>query len=429
MGVTDDKNVEVPGITAAELKKYRTEYSRNADRYKAILSFLDLYSDPATPLSDNLKNLFRVCGGHPIQDVLYSTVIYNIAVEKWPTYTIRERRKILLDKGAELYNLQRKLNICIGRTYYETSRIDISLIWHIKDEIEERFDFMREDFSAMERDGYSYPENLFTMYNFVYTNNKVSMDSFLNRETYYFENAARVFFNRNKERNDHIIKDEQTFWTSVTGKRTKSSVTKFTQVMRDKFGRRLYPTKDDLYVFAIAVKLSYEDFLYLVEEAKRDCDDPSPYTLETGSLRDAMLISVIRDIDRWYSEVLADISNTEVQEANPDSRKAVKGKKEPFPGNLIMEILFRVDKMLWENLCYNREKPQLENLLYHSFLVDRGSKDYTDLFNEWAEKNNDNVNYLFDILDFQAEAKRELQKVREETVGKISTKRFVQKQV
>ena len=128
------------------VEEKRREYRKASERFEAVTSFLSRYSSGDSALNDDLKYLFRVCGGQPIQDVIYSTLIYEIDIRDWESLSPEDRDELLMNKGAELYHYQRKLNKCIGRTFYVSSIKDSTLLWHIKDEIVYRFPFMKADF-------------------------------------------------------------------------------------------------------------------------------------------------------------------------------------------------------------------------------------------------------------------------------------------
>ena len=287
------------------------------------------------------------------QDVIYSTVIYNIPVEEWDSLLHLKRRELLIEKAAELYDLQRKLNKCIGRTFYDSLVKDSALLWHIKDEIVYRFPFIQEDFDHMGKEGFDYPEETFKKYINIYKKSYNPNVDLSSRDSTNFVKKVRNCFLMHKEKGGHFIKDEKTFWLAVTTTRTKSNVTLFTKEMNDSYGRRLFPTKDDLFVFAIAMRLPYEEFKNLVKDAEKDCGDSARYTYDnTDNLRDALILSVIRDIDGWYEMTAA-----ELQAASKGSiKKEVIMEKSNYP----MEVLFRVDEMLWENLCRSEPEASLE---------------------------------------------------------------------
>ena len=62
------------------VEEKRREYRKASERFEAVTSFLSRYSSGDSALNDDLKYLFRVCGGQPIQDVIYSTLIYEIDI-------------------------------------------------------------------------------------------------------------------------------------------------------------------------------------------------------------------------------------------------------------------------------------------------------------------------------------------------------------
>ena len=51
------------------VEEKRREYRKASERFEAVTSFLSRYSNGDSALNDDLKYLFRVCGGQPIQDV------------------------------------------------------------------------------------------------------------------------------------------------------------------------------------------------------------------------------------------------------------------------------------------------------------------------------------------------------------------------
>ena len=267
--------------------------------------------------------------------------------------------------------------------------MDSLLIEHIQKEILQRFPFMEDDFREMELDGYDYVGNVFSRYAEIYKQSFSSEPILTDGDSTHFISAIQPYFKNHKERNDHFIQDEKTFWIAVTDKRAKSGVSMFTKEMCDPYGRRLFPTKDDLFVFAIAMKLDYDSFNDLVEKAILDCGDPTRYAYNTANIRDALILSVIRDIDGWYAQIAAEL------------------EKDETTRDFVMELLFRVDRMLFRNLCHGQKKPQLENLLYHSFLIDRGDQTYIREFKHWMQ-----VSDSKNILDFQNNVKKAMSKVR-----------------
>ena len=106
--------------------------------------------------------------------------------------------------------------------------------------------------------------------------------------------------------------------------------------MFDSYGRRLYPTKDDLFVFALAVRLSYVEFTKLVECAVEDCGDSARYAYNTANIRDALILSVIRDINGWYRQAM----DEEIRVSKDRMTPAAVRRKSYLPS----EVLFRVDK-------------------------------------------------------------------------------------
>lgn len=395
------------------LKKKHKEYNRNSEQFGAVLSFLYQYSSGDMKLNDDLKYLFRMCGGQPIQDILYNTLIYDIHAEKWDQYSDLERFEILINKAAELYYYQRKLNQCIGRTFYVSYIMDKTLLWHIKNEISNRLDFTKEAFELMENEGFDYFENTFSRYRDIYLENYELDHENKPNDTKKFEKEVQKYYRSNKEKRNRFIRDDKTFWLAVTTTRIKSQVTLFTKEMQDIYGRRLYPTKDDLFVFAIAMQLSYDDFVNLVNCAVSDYGDSARYAYNTANLRDALILSVIRNIDEWYETTSQILEET----AKKENRVAPKENNSRFP----MEVLFRVDKMLWDNLCSHETGSSLEKLLYHSFLIDRGDRLYARKYREWEaaqkkrKKENEEQNTEFipeTIIDFQTGVKEELQKAR-----------------
>ena len=383
-----------------KVNKKREEFGRNSERYEAGMGFLLRYKSQDTPLSDDLKYLFTACKGQPIQDVLYNTGIYELPVENWTALSRQERYDLLFKCGAELYHYQRMLNKCIGRTYYNSAVKDTALLEHIQEEICVRFPFMEaEDFRRMQEDRIDYTESTFSLYKRIYLDSYDLEKGYQNSPTDLFVNGVQWHFQIHKQREDHFIKDEKSFWLSLTGKRTKGKGTLFTQTMRDSYGRRLYPTKDDLFVFAIAVGLSYEEFQELMQKAVRDCGDPMRYAYNKTSVRDALVLSVIRDIGGWYERTIEDLRCS----GEYSSGKVVNQKSIYFS----MEVLFRVDKMLWTNLYHRGQTPPVESLLYHNFLLDRKDLLYSGRYKEWC------ADHDFDqIIEFQESVKKDLREER-----------------
>lgn len=395
------------------LKENRRKYNRNSEQFGAVLSFLYQYSSGDVKLNDDLKYLFRMCEGNPIQDILYNTLIYDIQAEKWDQCSNSERFEMLINKAAELYYYQRKLNQCIGRTFYVSYVMDKTLLQHIKEEITSRFRFMEDGFKLMEEKGFDYLENAFLRYKSIYNvNYKLDHENGPN-DTNKFVEEVKKHYHKHKTEKNHFIRDDKTFWIAVTTTRTKSEVTLFTKKMYDRYGRRLYPTKDDLFVFAIAMRLSYDDFENLVNCAVSDCGDSVRYAYNTANLRDALILSVIRNIDEWYKTTFQILSETKKKE----NMEAPNENKSSYP----MEVLFRVDKMLWDNLCSYETGSSLEKLLYHSFLLDRGDQLYARKYREWEaaqkkkkkENEEENTDFIPEtIIDFQSSVKEELQNAR-----------------
>lgn len=419
MGNKENENKSIDEEMLSVLREKREEYSENSEKFAAVRSFLFRYSSDSS-LPDDLKYLFRKCSGQPFQDVIYSTVIYNIPVEEWDSLLHLKRRELLIEKAAELYDLQRKLNKCIGRTFYDSLVKDSALLWHIKDEIVYRFPFIQEDFDHMGKEGFDYPEETFKKYINIYKKSYNPNVDLSSRDSTNFVKKVRNCFLMHKEKGGHFIKDEKTFWLAVTTTRTKSNVTLFTKEMNDSYGRRLFPTKDDLFVFAIAMRLPYEEFKNLVKDAEKDCGDSARYTYDnTDNLRDALILSVIRDIDGWYEMTAA-----ELQAASKGSiKKEVIMEKSNYP----MEVLFRVDEMLWENLCRSEPEASLEKLLYHSFLLDRGDQLYARKYREWTKeqkakkKEMEEQSMVFvpeTIIDFQTNVRQDLKKARLKAIYK-----------
>ena len=424
MGNKENENKSIDEEMLSVLREKREEYSENSEKFAAVRSFLFRYSSDSS-LPDDLKYLFRKCSGQPFQDVIYSTVIYNIPVEEWDSLLHLKRRELLIEKAAELYDLQRKLNKCIGRTFYDSLVKDSALLWHIKDEIVYRFPFIQEDFDCMEKEGFDYPEETFKKYINIYKKSYKPNSDLTSRDTTNFVKKVRNCFLMHKEKGGHFIKDEKTFWLAVTTTRTKSNVTLFTKEMNDSYGRRLFPTKDDLFVFAIAMRLPYEEFKNLVKDAEKDCGDSAQYTYDnTDNLRDALILSVIRDIDGWYEMTAAELQEAELQAASKGSiKKEVIMEKSNYP----MEVLFRVDEMLWENLCRSEPEASLEKLLYHSFLLDRGDQLYARKYREWTKeqkakkKEMEEQSMVFvpeTIIDFQTNVRQDLKKARLKAIYK-----------
>lgn len=418
----ENENKSIDEEILNTLREKREEYSKNSEKFAAVRSFLFRYSSDSS-LPDDLKYLFRKCSGQPFQDVIYSTVIYEIPAEEWGSFSDSKRRKLLTLKGAELYDLQRKLNKCIGRTFFDSLVKDSALLWHIKDEIVYRFPFMKEDFDRMEREGFDYPEETFKRYINIYKKSYEVNADFTSRDTSNFVNEVRSCFLMHKKEGGHFIKDEKTFWLAVTTTRTKSSVTLFTKEMYDSYGRRLFPTKDDLFVFAIAMRLPYEEFDKLVKYAVMDCGDSARYAYNTANLRDALILSVIRDIDGWYEMTAAELQ-AELQAVSKVSidKEAIKEKS-----NYPMEVLFRVDEMLWENLCRSEPEASLEKLLYHSFLLDRGDQLYARKYREWMEEQKAKKKEMEEqcmvfvpetIIDFQTNVRQDLKMARLKAIYK-----------
>ena len=73
------------------VEEKRREYRKASERFEAVTSFLSRYSSGDSALNDDLKYLFRVCGGQPIQDVIYSTLIYEIDIRDWASLSPEER--------------------------------------------------------------------------------------------------------------------------------------------------------------------------------------------------------------------------------------------------------------------------------------------------------------------------------------------------
>ena len=72
-----------------------------------------------------------------------------------------------------------------------------------------------------------------------------------------------------------------------------------------------------------------------------------------------------------------------------------------------MEVLFRVDKMLWTNLYHRGQTPPVESLLYHNFLLDRKDLLYSGKYKEWC------ADHDFDqIIEFQESVKKDLREER-----------------
>lgn len=389
------------------VEEKRREYRKASERFEAVTSFLSRYSSGDSALNDDLKYLFRVCGGQPIQDVIYSTLIYEIDIRDWERLSPEDRDELLMNKGAELYHYQRKLNKCIGRTFYVSSIKDSTLLWHIKDEIVYRFPFMKADFDRMEEKGGidCFPDGTFNKYENIYLVNYES-DPYTNFEdSSHLIHEMQKHFREHRIKNDHYIRDEKTFWLAVTHKRTKGPSTLITKQMFDSYGRRLYPTKDDLFVFAIAVRLSYVEFTKLVECAVEDCGDSARYAYNTANIRDALILSVIRDINGWYRQAM----DEEIRVSKDRLTPAAVRRKSYLPS----EVLFRVDKLLWENLCRGEggTRPPLERLLYHSFLLDRGDRLYAEEYRRWAGQKGAGT-----IIDFQNEVKAKMREARMNTI-------------
>lgn len=360
-----------------KVNKKRKQYDRKSERFDAVEEFLFRYKNQDTPLSDDLKYLFKANNGQPMQDVLYSTLIFNLPVENWLSFSRRERNEMLFDCGSELYHYQRMLNKCIGRTYYNSAAIDKALLVHIRNEIVSRFPFMdSEDFSWMRENGIDYIEETFRRYTSTYLKSYEVEKGFQNSPGDLFVSEVQRHFQIHKKRGDHFIKDEKSCWLSLTGKRNKGGVSLFTSTMSDTFGRRLYPTKNDLFIFAIAVGLSYEEYQELVQKAVQDCGDPSRYAYNKTSTRDALILSVIRDLDGWYKGTTEDLRTS----GEYPPLKVV----DPMSICFAMEVLLRVDKMLWNNLYHRDQKPPVESLLYHNFLLDRGCQFYCREYKKWC---------------------------------------------
>ena len=429
MGNNENENKSKGEEMLSALMKKREEYSKNSEKFAAVRSFLFRYSRDSS-LPDDLKYLFRKCSGQPFQDVIYSTLIYDIPAEEWDSLSYPKRRELLIEKSAELYYLQRKLNKCIGRTFYDSLVKDSALLWHIKDEIVYRFPFMEKDFDCMEKEGFDYPEETFEKYINIYKESYKPNSDFTSRDTTNFVKKVRNCFLMHKEKGGHFIKDEKTFWLAVTTTRTKSNVTLFTKEMNDSYGRRLFPTKDDLFVFAIAMRLPYEEFKNLVKDAEKDCGDSARYTYDnTDNLRDALILSVIRDIDGWYEMTAAELHAAELQEAEPHAASKVSIDKKVImeKSNYPMEVLFRVDEMLWENLCRSEPEASLEKLLYHSFLLDRGDQLYARKYREWIKEQKARKKEMEEkckefvpetIIDFQTKVRQDLKKARRKAIYK-----------
>lgn len=405
-----EQKAEENAVTAMDhafmekLENERNTYGRNTSRFEAVMVFLHRYKNSETPLSEDQKFLFRECGGHPLQDVIYSTIIYDLPVERWESFSEQKRYERLYNCGAELYHYQRMLNICIGRTYYDSRAKDTTLLWHIKDEIVSRFDFIKGDFKAMEKSGINWTDEAFGRYTGYYLKNYALDTGLRGAGGEQFVMAVQWYFQRHKSGDDHFIKDDKSFWLSLTGKRTKSNVTLFTKVMRDAYGRRLYPTKDDLFVFAIAVRLYEEEFRDLIGKARQDCGDPNRYEYNRTNIRDALLLSVISNIDEWYKSTAAALSDCE----DYFPRKTIDEKSIYFA----MELFFRIDKMLWDNLYHHGEVPPADQLLFHNFLLDRGDQLYSRRFKEWLEEHHDHST----IIEFQESVKKDLRDARKKEI-------------
>lgn len=388
-------------IDKEALENIRKTHGRHTQRFEAVLSFVYKYSHSDFQLDDDLKYLFLRCNGQPMQNELYDTVIYEIQVENWSNFSTLEKHEKLVLVGAELYYLQRKLNKCIGRTFYSSSKRDDVLINHIRNEIVQRFSFLQEDLNGIE----DYPKAVFSKYYDLYSGN-ISNKSVSNYgdTSLLIDEIREIFSNRknNGEKGIFIV-DQKTFWLAVTDKRSRSPVSLFTNKMNDDYGRRLYPTKDDLYVFAIALKLHYEEFKKLIEKASEDCGDYTRYSINTGNIRDALIVSVIRDIDGWYKQTKLECESS--------------GEKVHYR-DLAMEVLFRVDQILWQNLCTGKKTSQLENLLYHSFLVERNDTLYTKSYKDWSKKNLENFNKKENIIDFQKSVKIKMKEERKKELNK-----------
>lgn len=274
---------------------------------------------------------------------------------------------------------------------------DPILINHIMNEILYRFPFMKDVFAEMEKQGYDFPEKVFSKYMTLYQQNYTSEPIMEYGETYNFFKTVGKIFKSHKKNKDHFIQGENSFWFAVTDKRSKGPTSNFIGKMEDDFGRRLYPTKDDIYIFSLATRLSYDEFLNLIKDAKLDCGDPTRYAFNTGNLRDALILSVIKDIDMWYDHI------------------ARKTETTPLDLHFVMELLLDVDKLLWENLCKGKETAHLENLLYHSFLIDRGGNAYTGFCKKHFKEADD-------FITFQKEAREALRKERDESYDAERTK-------
>ena len=114
----------------------------------------------------------------------------------------------------------------------------------------------------------------------------------------------------------------------------------------------------------------------------------------------------------------------ELQAASKGSiKKEVIMEKSNYP----MEVLFRVDEMLWENLCRSEPEASLEKLLYHSFLLDRGDQLYARKYREWTKeqkakkKEMEEQSMVFvpeTIIDFQTNVRQDLKKARLKAIYK-----------
>lgn len=95
--------------------------------------------------------------------------------------------------------------------------------------------------------------------------------------------------------------------------------------------------------------------------------------------------------------------------------------------NYPMEVLFRVDEMLWENLCRSEPEASLEKLLYHSFLLDRGDQLYARKYREWIKEQKARKKEMEEksmefvpetIIDFQTKVRQDLKKARRKAIYK-----------
>ena len=158
---------------------------------------------------------------------------------EWDSLLHLKRRELLIEKAAELYDLQRKLNKCIGRTFYDSLVKDSALLWHIKDEIVYRFPFIQEDFDHMGKEGFDYPEETFKKYINIYKKSYNPNVDLSSRDSTNFVKKVRNCFLMHKEKGGHFIKDEKTFWhrAGLRGRAGKSGTGVFRAKLPVRCGR------------------------------------------------------------------------------------------------------------------------------------------------------------------------------------------------